>query len=504
MADTIRLDIPINESPVPAALDAFYDFVKALAPAGPGDRVGILGTLVEFDIHERARLYNDYVVRAFADRTVRTSPIASQGVGDLAERYSARYLDMLTLLVASLDTTIDAAAQNAILNQEETIKAVSKDRDTWLGELEDQWAEEAKRHGIDLTKIDTDPSTRERFLERRVFFLKQRRFAQTLQRHNDKLDYAELKIEAIRISSYPDDEARQLVDLLKQARRSKTIRPRRPDLELKKNWDEITIQNPEHESMPDIFDIGPLIESIVDPRTITKGSGSRGFSVKSTSNVTNSHDGDWNASGSASYMFFLRGDFSTNNASHFRSAISKVREVKINFEHVGMLDITRGTWFSSQIFGFKRVKDFLKRDTMLAQRLGLLANSLIVGRGLTVKLFFQDKSDVHEWGSTSTSGSGGVTILGINLGIGGGGGSSSSWETRRIDEQEQTVTFSDGPEVCRLLGVKVTPVMPGARFEDFALGARPLFTIPAFAQAAEVALQKGVIVEPPRLFGSVR
>ena len=83
----IRLDIPIDKSPVPAAIDNFYDFLITNIPPGPNDRIAILGTLIEFDITDKSVLYNDFVVRAFADRTVRVSPVPGQAAGDFADRY---------------------------------------------------------------------------------------------------------------------------------------------------------------------------------------------------------------------------------------------------------------------------------------------------------------------------------------------------------------------------------------------------------------------------------
>lgn len=498
MADTLRLDIPIDRSPLPAALDMFYDFVKGFAVPGPGDRVGILGSIINYDIHETARLYNDYVVRAFADRTARTSPVSSLGVGDLAERYSSRYVEMLKLLVAALDSALTPAAQEQIQRHRTTIRVVSSDRDKWLEEFEDSWGREMVRLGIDPTKIDTDPATRLRYFERRVVFMKQRKYADRLRSFNDDVEQEELAIEAIRISGYPDEEARQLVTLYKEAIRYQTIRPRRPDLELIYKWDELTIQNPEYRDMKDIFDVGPMIESIVDPRVILKGAGERSYSVKTSSVVTNNHDSDWNASGSGSYMSFIKGNFSTGSNSHFRSTVERVREVSIKFEHLGRLDISRGGWFSSQVFPLPRVAAFLKRDKVLAQKLALLTTGLIIGRGLTLTLFFKDKSDVHEWGSTSSSGGGGIEIMGI--GFGGGGGSSSSWDNRKIDEATRTVTFTDGPNVCRLLGMHFNFIPGLGTLEQIAYGARPLSTIPALADAAQKLASARKLVEHAALF----
>jgi hypothetical protein len=501
MSDTIKLEIPINESPLPAALDAYYDFVKDIAKPGGADRLGIFGTITNYDIHPLARLYNDYVVRAFADRTVRTSPMSSLGIGDLAERYSARYVDMLRLLVASLDSSLPDAAVEQIRRHSTTINVLSSDRDTWLDGFEVGWAAEMTRLGIDYNKIDTDPAVQKRYFEERVIYMKLRKYSDRLygpDGFNTKIEQEELAIESIRITSYPDDESRQLVALYKNSKSYETIRPRRPELEVKYGWDEFTIEDERFRNMHDIFDIGPMLESIVDPRVILNGKGARGYSVKTSSTVTNNHDNDWHVSGSASYGFFIKGEFGTANSSHFRSTVDKIREVAINFEHIGMLDVSRGGWFSSQVFDFKRVQEYLRKNPILTQKLHFLTTSLVVARGLSLKLYFKDASDVQEWGTTTTSGGGGFTIFGV--GFGGGGGGSSSWEKRQINQAEQSVTFADDSKVCRLLGVKVTPIGPEESLERIALGARPLSTIPKLAEAAKALLSQGDVVDSSALF----
>ena len=494
MASNFRLDIPITESPLPAALDSLYDFVRDAGNAGVNDQVGVLGAIVEYDINKDARLYNDYVVRAFSDRTVRTSPLPSLGLGDTAERYSERYVDMLRLLVAALDTDLGAAEQEKIQLHEAAIKAINDDKRKWLRLLQDEWKKELAANGIDPTKIDTDPAVRVRYYELRVKFLKQNDYADTFQGYEKDLADRRMAIESIRLKAYPDDEARQLVNLYQQAQKYRTIRTRRPDLELKYGWDEYTIQNPEHASMPDIFDIGPLVESIVDPRTVLKGGDGKGqgYSVSTSTKVTNNHDKSWNVSGGGSWFPYISGEFSGSGETHFRSSFDRIREVSIHFDHVSRLDITRGGWFSKQVFGYKRVQEFLKREKMLAQSLSLLTTSLIVGRGLKLQLKFTDKSDVKEWGSTNRSGSGGISLFGVRLG--GGGGGSSSWERRQIDEANQTVTFLDDASVCRLLGVIVSPVAT-MKLEEIALGARPLNTIPLLLEAAIAAAASGSVVD---------
>ena len=491
---TIRLDIPINQSPVPAAIDNFYDFLITNNPPGPNDRIAILGTLVEFDITEKSLLYNDFVVRAFADRTVRVSPVPGQAAGDFADRYSTRYAEMLRLLIEEIDTTLSANDQAQVDRHQLAIDALSKDRDDWLEQIEIQWERKMQQLGIDPSKIDTDENIRRRYYAERALFLTTKRYAQRLfgpSGWNTRIRDREILIGGIRRRAFPDDDYSQLYEMYTAIVDELVLRPRRPDLELLHHWDAFTIQDPQHFAMPAVFDIAPGLQSIVDPRTILAGAGARGYSVRTSHHETHAHDTAWNVSGSGSYMFIARGSFSVANEQHFRSSITRIREVGVNFEHLAELQVMRDRWFASTVFtDNKRVIDFLGKNPSLAQKLSLLTTGVIVGRGLSVTLNFSDVSDVHEWGASSASSSGGVNIYGVQLG--GSGGYSSSYDNHVIDTTAQTVTFKDDPKVCRLVGLRVTPVDP-ANFIYPEYDSRPVWEVPELQHAAETAIKNGII-----------
>jgi hypothetical protein len=496
---TISLDIPISESPVPAAVDAFYDFLKTVIPPGPGDRIAILGTLVEFDITEKSVLYNDFIVRAFADRSVRVSPVPGQAAGDFADRYSSRFAEMLKQIIESLDAELSPAEQAQIDRHEAAINALSSDRDTWLDQIDAQWEAKMKQLGIDPSKIDTDEHTRQRYYDERVIFLTEKRYAQKLwglDGYNTKIRDREISIGSIRRQAFPDDDYAQIYDMYTAIVDELVLRPRRPDLEIVHNWDAYTIQNPQNFAMSAVFDIAPGLQSIVDPRTIRNGSATAGYSVRTDTTVTHDHDREWNVSGSGSYLPFIKGDFNANNATHFRSTISRVREVAVNFEHLGELQVMRDRWFSSTVFqDNKRVIKFLKTRPSLAEKLALLITGVIVGRGLTLTLKFTDSSDVQEWGSSSASGGLGVNIHGVQLG--GRGGSSSSYNNHVVNTAAQTVTFKEDSSVCRLVGLRVTPVNTTIRPEAVASTARPIWQVPALMRAADEAVKaRKILVKP--------
>ncbi len=477
---TITLNVPISGSPVPAALDAFYDFTKSIAPPGPGDRIAIFGTIVEFDITKTSPLYNDFVVRAFSDRSVRVSPVPGQAPGDIADRYSSRFTDMLELLVLAVDAEMTPAQLAQLERHRAAIKAISNDRDKYLDDIEAAWATEMQRLGIDPNKIDSDPAVRERYYEERVKFLSVRRYAQRVwgkDGFNTQIRAEEIACGSIRRQAFPDDDYAQLYRLYEACIDDIILRPRTPDLEITHHWDAVSIQDPTNFALQGVLDQHVETSSIVDPRTVLNGGGGRGFSVDIQSTVTNEHDRDWNVSGSASYLPFINGDFSTANSEHFRSTVKRVRKVDVGFDHLAELQIYRDEWFASTVLTDNtRVAEFLKNNSKLREKLNLLTPGLIVGRGLTLTLTFTDSSDVQEWGSSSSSGGGGVNIFGVQLG--GRGGSSSSYNNHQIDTNNKTVTFKDDPNVCRLLGLRTTPLLEKKGFRHQLKGARMLWEIP--------------------------
>ncbi|QDM21160.1 hypothetical protein FIU28_08555 [Tardiphaga sp. vice154] len=503
---TLRLDVPIDQSPVPAAVDAYYQFLVDLFPPGPRDRLAIFGTCLEFDITEKSRLYNDFVVRAFADRSVRVSPVPGQAAGDFADRYSTRYTDMVRLIIQSLDSELSPNDQAQIDRHQIAIVAISNDRDHWLQQVDDDWARKMQQLGIDPRLIDTDENTRRRYYDERVMFLTERRYAQRLWGSggfNSNIRDREVLIGAIRRRGFPDDDYAELYNIYTAIVDEMVIRPRRPDLEIAHGWDEYTIQDPRHFGLPAVFDIAPGLQSIVDPRTILRGSGARDFSVSTKTTITNAHDTAWNASASGSYMVFFRGEINSSNESHFRQSISRIRKISVGFEHLGELQVMRDRWFSSTVFtDNERVKDFLKKHPALAERLSLLTTGVIVGRGLTLTLQFSDINDVQQWGSSSTSGSGGVNVYGYQLG--GRGGGSSSYNNHTINTVDQTVTFKDDGTVCRLIGLRVTPVNPEISFEDVGYNSRPIWDIPDLQAEALAALGQNSDVGKEAIISTLR
>jgi hypothetical protein len=163
----------------------------------------------------------------------------------------------------------------------------------------------------------------------------------------------------------------------------------------------------------------------------------------------------------------------------------------------------RDRWFSSTIFkDNKRAKDYLKNHPSTAERLAILTTGVIVGRGLTLTLHFKDVSDVQEWGSSTTSGGGGINLFGYQLG--GGGGGSSSYNHHVINTKEQTVTFKDDETVCRLVGLRATPVNPDLLFEDVSYFSREIWEIPELQQEVLDQIRRGNIPDKAAIIEKIR
>ena len=170
--------------------------------------------------------------------------------------------------------------------------------------------------------------------------------------------------------------------------------------------------------MRDIFDIAPAMNSISDPTTILTGAGgSRRFGVKTTEVLSDEHLKDWNISSSLISMPFFTARGETSSISNFKRALTNTREIEVGFQYVAELPIMRVDWFKSTIFDGKRVKEYMKLRPRLAENLENLTTSVIVARGLSLKLVFSSVDDIRTWGDTKVSGS--FTLFGISFGPSG-------------------------------------------------------------------------------------
>jgi len=474
-------------------------------PPGPEDRIAILGTVVEFDITEKSQLYNDFVVRAFADRTVRVSPIPGQAAGDISDRYSSRYIDMVEALVLSLDAELTPAQTAQIDKHQSAITAISDDRDKYLEGIETAWYLEMDRQGIDPSKIYTDDFIRQRYMDARVKFLTARRYAERIwgaNGFNARIRQREISIAAIRRQAFPDDDYLQLYRLYEARLDLRVIRPRTPDLEITREWDSLSIQDPENFGLGAVLDIAVHTSSIVDPRNIIEGSGKRGYSINQSTTVTNNHDKAWKVSGSAGYMSFFSGSVNASDEEHYRSTVKRIRNITVEFAHVGELQLYRDAWFASTLLTDNaRVKEFLKSRPALAAKLNMLTTGLLIGRGLTLTLEFTDSSDVREWGSSSARGGGGINICGYQLG--GKGGKSSSYDRRKIDVDKKTVTFIDDASVCRIIGIRTTPLDSAITTLAALSEVRPIWEIPAAQEVLLNATGNGEVADLDALLSSL-
>jgi hypothetical protein len=490
--DIIQLKKSIAESPLQAAMDTIYDFVKTLAPPGANDRLALFGAVTYYDINPKAKLYNDYIVRAFADRTVQTSPISSMNAGDFADRYSEQYCFLLKALASQLEEHLSGKDKQIIKEKQDIINKESKERDTWLNTFNEEWMRYAKEIGIDFTKIATDPEARKRYEIEKIAYFKHRNFARNLKQFNDTIEDAQDAIDLVKMEAFQDDEAQLIMKLYKASREYQTIRPRDPDLEINYNWNAYTIQDPIFADMQDIFDIGQIINSIPRPEVALNVAGQT-CDITTSSKITNEHDHSWNASAGASYLDFIKGDFATDNASNFKNSLENIVSASISFKSFGILSISRTGWFSSTLFEGQRVQNYLKNKKMLAKKLALLTTELVVGRGLQLKLTFKNSEDARVWGSTKHAGSEGINILGFQ--IGGKEGSSEAWDRKQINEAEKTVTFNDDESVCRLLGEIVTPVHSMLSLEEIALPERSIMELPNLESLVTKAVQQRQLID---------
>jgi len=153
----------------------------------------------------------------------------------------------------------------------------------------------------------------------------------------------------------------------------------------------------------------------------------------------------------------LRANLSVSEKTHFEEQIKKVGSIQVGFRAIQDVIIVRGRWYSGAFLKSAAFQKWLDAQPEFREKLRHIVTSVIVCRGLTVKLNFE--SDIHQnsWRDLKTSGSGGLSIGGWNFGLNGHYNSRTDWDLK--DVTNNSVTFADSPRVCRVIGLKVEDVL---------------------------------------------
>jgi len=462
-------DITLPEAKFDHALDEYYGFLHKIVGTDsgtvtPAQRLVTMNTITPYSIVKDKPLYNMFVLRAYADLVIRrtSADIAGspkQPAADVIENANsgdAWSFEYFRLAFPNLLQELKKYVQDPAVAAEITALESTWDGDYQkyideLTKLEDEWDTYAEKKGL---SEDKNPA--------RYFQIK----AEWWRKRKDRIQWLYDKQFAIliRISdlelAHLDATGLLLKDLKDNLSSGNQVKlPIRPELEEGVASDP-TNSSGDYDKRPAMFPAGTQIfNDLLDTSNDgdEKAQFQRGYEIRRVKTTTYSHDTDWGASGSANKFFFLRADLSVSEKAHFEEQIKQVGLIQVGFRAIQDIVIIRGRWYSGAFLKSDRFQKWLEDQPEFREKLRNLITSVIVCRGLTVKLNFE--TDIHQnsWRDLKTSGSGGLSVSGWNFGLSGHYNSRTDWDLK--DVTNNSVTFTDGPLVCRVIGLEVEDVL---------------------------------------------
>ena len=458
------MDVKAAETTLKNVMDLYYSWlIQMIGPKG-NDKIALLSTIVTHDVVKEAPLYTNYVYRQFADRTISISP-EDFGPGNTNDRYSRIYRQIIAV-----------AASDLYANAKTTDKQQA-DIDKYTGDITEAVTEIKKIRSETLTawndyakQAELKPGTPSYDLERAKFY---QPYIALLRDQRQKIIIAQSKKRAIWLSIFKDDQAaQQLSDVYERtnAEDNQQSLPIATDIETIYKLDPITIGEAADSGMfPFETELG-----LVPSGTLTRildMQGSRGETFTHDVQETHNHDSEWHASASGGWGLW-HANVSASQEEHFRQSLQHLESISIDCDFMGEYWVSRRDWFSSNILSNKYVVPVLKADKAAAARLAMCISSMIIVRGLKVTYKFKDVNDTAVWSSYNYSGGGGYGVFGIDFASIGGGASGNKYD-HTIDTTEKSVTFTDGPNVCRLLALRVSPLID-VPLDQIAFATKPL------------------------------
>ena len=464
-------DISLPEAKFDHALDEYYGFLHKVVEnnggtVGPGQRLVTMNTITPYSIVKDKPLYNMFVLRAYADLVIRKGTAKDAGspktppsdIIDSANSGDAWSWEYFRLAFPNLLQELKKYIQDP------SVKAqITALEGTWSGaydayrdeleKLEDQWDEYAKKNGMSEEK---DPP---KYYRLKTEWWRKRK--DKVQRLYDKQFAILMEISDLELA-HLDAKGLLLKDIKDNLSTGNQVKlPIRPELEDGVASDP-TNSPGDYDRRPALYPSGTQVfNDLLDESSDgnEQQQFQRGYEIKRQKTTTYTHDTDWGASGSASKFFFLRANLSVSEKTHFEEQIKKVGSIQVGFRAIQDVVIVRGRWYSGAFLKSAEFKKWLDGQPEFREKLRHIVTSVIVCRGLTVKLNFE--SDIHQnsWRDLKTSGSGGLSVSGWNFGLNGHYNSRTDWDLK--DVTNNSVTFADGPHVCRVIGLKVEDVIGG-------------------------------------------
>lgn len=447
-------------------LDQYYSWlVMLLGPKGK-DKIALLGTITTLDVIKDAPLFTEGVFRSFADRTITVSP-EDFGGSNATDRYSRIYSAVISRAAAVLYASTD-------LDEKQTLRLSGYQGDLTEATTEinsirtlanKAWKEVVKDESL-------KPETPEWRLARANFYIP---YLLMIKEQRNKITRARASIEAFWNSIYKENTAAaHLSEVYERCISAENLQylPLDETIEKTYKFDPITIAEAAEGGLyPFEKELGMSASGSLTKILDLKGS--RDLEIKDSTKIVNSHDKDWGGGGDASWIPIFSISGSDTNEESFRQSISNIQSINIQCDYLGDYWVRRRDWYDSSILTNRYVKAELKKNKKAAALLAMCISSMVIVRGLKVTYKFKSINDTQIWSNHNFDAGGGFNVFGINFGDVRAGHSESSY-TRTIDTEKNSVTFSDGADVCRLLALRTSSLVDEMSQEQIAFETRYL------------------------------
>lgn len=440
--------IEVSESVLPNAMEVYYSQLLSLLGERENQPIFLNNTITTIDIQENAPFYTEGIFRQFADRVYSVSPHELTGVSSPIERFSYQYETAIELATFEIDSSISSDTISKINSLKREVKRVLKEKFDFEKNVMESLNEILKNENLEEDSVEYEL--------RRVNFLETMLYSDQQKLITDEITDYERMIRVLRSSEYTPAQKKLILIMNELSESSKISRPKSPKFEVQfPGSNLITFTNPLYR-VKSLFDISPDIYPMLDLTSFkSRPDNPRVIEIRKESTHSNKHNDTWGIRGKGSFKMLsvsVGGGGAGEGGSDYSKEFSQLKSIGIKFSDIDEVYINRGHWFDPTIFSEPELKPLFDKINSSAQ-LKSVAISLVIARGLTLSLEFDEKISDKNWSKEEIKGRGGVKIFGFKFG-GSGDKSTEEWGVE-TNSDRKTVTFSDDSKTCRLVAVRI-------------------------------------------------
>lgn len=441
---------------VAKAKNQFYNFLTEIASdkgIEPTQKLVLNSTIYPFDITAKTPYFNEELFRMYADRTFSggLEGLQASSAAYQTARFSSQYRAVMNFAAYQIDQN-HPEIQASISDLNSQMRDAQAAFASTNLQFEADWERTAAARGVSATS--NDPALVREYYAQRATWFEQARYADVILSYSENIDRLNTRIDAVRRSVYTQSEQGVLDNLSYLSKAYDIARPWNAQTELGANppLTDLYLADPTHlplsmyDSSPLVFPVGNLVQFL-------SGNGARSFNSRTYKSTTDSGTDSWNASGGGSFLSWSLGGGGSGSSS-FSKTMTHLESFQVSFKNVGEYLVDRSSWFNPGVLQDPKVLKTVASRREL-KNLQWVSVSMIVARGLTMTLQFDDTVNSSDFSESAWNAHGGGSIFGISLG--GGGGGSTSRTHIAVSQDGKSVTFTDDDTLCRVLGVRVEP-----------------------------------------------